>query len=40
VTAGTPDLFFQVANGFMAAKHLFVAADADGISHFDDIEVP
>jgi hypothetical protein len=24
----------------MAAKHLFVAADADGISHFDDIEVP
>jgi hypothetical protein len=21
----TPDLIFQVANGFMAAKHLFVA---------------
>jgi hypothetical protein len=25
VTAVTPDLIFQVANGFMAAKHLFVA---------------
>jgi hypothetical protein len=25
VTAVTPDLTFQVANGFMAAKHLFVA---------------
>jgi Dimerisation domain len=25
VTTVTPDLTFQVANGFMAAKHLFVA---------------
>ena len=25
MTTGTPDLIFQVANGFMAAKHLFVA---------------
>jgi Dimerisation domain len=44
VTAVTPDLIFQVANGFMAAKHLFVASEvglfvalADAPATLDDL---
>src|SRR4030095_330232 len=40
----TPDLIFQVANGFMAAKHLFVANEvglfealADAPAPLDDV---
>src|SRR5688500_1278078 len=40
----TPDLIFQVANGFMAAKHLFVANEvglfealADSLATLDDL---
>jgi ubiquinone/menaquinone biosynthesis C-methylase UbiE len=44
MTAVTPDLIFQVANGFMAAKHLFVANEvglfaalADSSATLDDL---
>jgi hypothetical protein len=44
MTDVTPDLIFQVANGFMAAKHLFVANEiglfealADSPATLDDL---
>jgi ubiquinone/menaquinone biosynthesis C-methylase UbiE len=44
MTAVTPDLIFQVANGFMAAKHLFVANEvglfaalADSAATLDEV---
>jgi hypothetical protein len=35
-TEVTPDLLFQIASGFMAAKHLFVANEVGLFAHLAD----
>ena len=34
----TPDLIFQVANGFMAPKHLFVGTKSGSLRHWRTLQ--